>query len=111
MFQAQPLLSDPDQLKWRNRFYDMVTGPDLEAIVAFGGNAAIVVDLWDNKPDVPTFKIPHPSNPEPEVLMPAWRTAIPDLRAVVTPDSDGSASGPNYGTDVQGVGLQPHPEG
>lgn len=111
VFQARPLLSDPDHLKWRNRFYDMVTGPDLEAIVAFGGNAAIVVDLWDNKPDVPTFKIPHPSNPEPEVLMPAWRTAIPDLRAVVTPDSDGSASGPNYGTTFQESDYSPIPRG
>jgi len=27
VFPAQPLLSDPDHLKWRNRFYDMVTVP------------------------------------------------------------------------------------
>ncbi len=111
VFQAQPLLSDKDHLTWRNRFYDLVTGPDLEAIVAFGGNAAIAVDLWENKPDVPTFKIPHPSNPKPEVLMPAWRAAIPDLRAVVTPDSDGSASGPNYGTTFEESDYSPIPRG
>jgi hypothetical protein len=31
-------------------------------------------------------------------LLKEWRTAIPDLRALVTPDDDGSATGPNYGT-------------
>ena len=59
---AQPLLEDDDHLTWRNRFYDLVTGPELEAIVAFGGNAHLALDLWDSKPDVPTFKVPHPSN-------------------------------------------------
>ena len=95
---AQPLLSDPDQLRWRNRFYDLVTGPDLEAIVAFGTNAHLALDLWDSKPDVPTFKVPPPSSHDTESLLEEWRTAIPDLRALVTPDDDGSATGPNYGT-------------
>jgi hypothetical protein len=98
VFSALPLLSDPDHRTWRNRFYDLVTGPDLEAIVAFGSNAAAVLDLWDTKPDVPTFTVPHPSNPNEAELLQAWRTAIPDLRAVVTPDSDGSAGGANYGS-------------
>ena len=39
----------------------------------------------------------------------AWRTAIPDLRAAVTPDPDGS-SGANYGR-LPGVGLRPIPSG
>ena len=95
---AQPLLEDDEQLRWRNRFYDLVTGPELEAIVAFGGNAVDVVKLWDAKPDVPVFEVPHPSNPDNALLLKAWRTAIPDLRALVTPDEDGSATGPNYGT-------------
>ena len=46
---------------------------------------------------MPTFEVPHPSNPNADLLE-KWRTAIPDLRAVVTPDPDGNASGPNYGT-------------
>ncbi len=98
VFSAQPLLSAPDHLAWRNRFYDLVTGDDLEAIVAFGANAAIALDLWASKPDVPTFKVPHPSNPNEEDLLDAWRTAIPALRAAVTPDQDGSAEGPSYGS-------------
>lgn len=36
---ALPLLSDPDQLAWRNRLFDLITDSRLEAIVAFGGNA------------------------------------------------------------------------
>ncbi|MCW2760446.1 MAG: hypothetical protein JWR85_647 [Marmoricola sp.] len=98
VFSAKPLLSDKDQLEWRNRFYDLVTGPDLQAIVAFGGNAVDVLELWEGKPDVPTFEVPHPSNPEEDVLLEAWREVIPKLRAVVTPDLDGNAGGANYGT-------------
>lgn len=95
---ATPILSDPDQLAWRNRFYDLVTGPELEVIVAFGGNAHLALDLWDTKPDVPTFKISHPSNHSTTQLLSQWRTALPDLRGIVTPDSDGSTTGPNYGS-------------
>ncbi len=106
---ARPLLSDPDQLRWRNRFYDLVTGPELEAVVAFGGNAHIALDLWANKPDVPTFKISHPSNHSVDSLLEQWRTAIPDLRGVVTPDPDGSAAGPNYGTTFDESDYRPIP--
>ena len=74
-------VANDDQLRWRNRFYDLVTGPELEAIVSFGGNAHAALDLWENKPDVPTFTVPHPSNPDNKMLLQKWRTAIPDLRA------------------------------
>jgi len=107
---AKPLLSDPDQLAWRNRFYDLVTGPDLEAIVAFGGNAHLALDLWDSKPEVPTFKVSHPSNHTEANLLNQWRAAIPDLRAVVTPDPDGSASGPNYGSKFIESHYRPIPK-
>jgi len=107
---AKPLLSDPDHLSWRNRFYDLVSGPDLEAIVAFGGNAQLALDLWETKPDVPTFKISHPSNHSEANLLKEWRTAIPDLRAAVTPDSDGSASGSNYGTEFLESDYRPIPK-
>ncbi|MET0999448.1 MAG: hypothetical protein ABWX73_12075, partial [Marmoricola sp.] len=106
---ALPLLADEDQLRWRNRFYDLVTGPELEAIVAFGGNAARALDLWDGRPDVPTFKVPHPSNPDNKMLLQKWRTAIPDLRAAVSPDSDGSAGGPNYGSTFKESDYAPIP--
>lgn len=106
---AKPLLSDPDQLAWRNRFYDLVTGPQLEAIVAFGGNAHLALDLWDSKPEVATFKISHPSNHSTTQLLSQWRTALPDLRGVVTPDTDGSSTGPNYGSTFQESDYAPIP--
>lgn len=107
---AKPFLADPDHLAWRNRFYDLVTGPDLEAIVAFGGNAHRALDLWDTKPDVPTFKISHPSNHSETSLLNQWRAAIPDLRAVVIPDPDGTASGPNYGDTFEESDYSPIPK-
>lgn len=106
---AQPLLDDEDQKRWRNRFYDLVTGPELEAIVAFGSNAHIALDLWDGKPDVPTFKVPHPSSHDTSRLLEEWRTAIPDLRAAVTPDPDGTQGGANYGSTFRESDYQAIP--
>ncbi len=108
---ALPLLEDDDQRRWRNRFYDLVTGPELEAIVAFGGNAHAALDLWENKPDVPTFKVPHPSSHNTSALLEQWRTAIPDLRAAVTPDQDGTQSGANYGSTFKESDYQAIPAG
>jgi uracil-DNA glycosylase len=97
---ARPLLSDPDQLRWRNRFYDMITDSRLEAIIAFGGNAQAALALWDNAPDVPRFEIPHPSAHNGADLAARWAAAIPDARAAVTPDPGGEQSGPNYGARI-----------
>lgn len=36
---ALPLLTDETHKNWRNRLFDLVSGPALQAIVAFGGNA------------------------------------------------------------------------
>jgi hypothetical protein len=107
---AEPVLADPEQLAWRNRFYDLVAGPELEAIVAFGGNAQRALELWDTKPDVPTFEVSHPSNHSEANLLAEWRTALPDLRAAVTPDEDGSNSGPNYGTTFEESDYRPIPK-
>jgi uracil-DNA glycosylase len=97
---ALPLLEDPDHLDWRNRMLDLITDSRLEAIVAFGGNAQAALHLWDNAPDVPTFEVPHPSDHNTADLVNRWRTAIPDIRAAVTPDPDGDQTAPNYGTGI-----------
>jgi hypothetical protein len=94
---AVPLLSRPDQLSWRNTLLELITGPQLQAIVAFGFQARTALHLWDAKPDVPVFEVPHPTSRNPTVLVDSWRQAIIDLRAVVTPDPDGDNTGPNYG--------------
>ncbi len=110
-FEAKPVLSDTDQRTWRNRFYDMVAGPNLQAIVAFGGNASEALELWEGKPDVPTFEVPHPSHPDEENTLTKFQTAITGLRAVVTPDDDGDAGGPNYGgTKFEEADYKPIPQ-
>jgi hypothetical protein len=94
---ATPLLSEPEQLEWRNTLLDLITGPNLQAIVAFGGQARAAVRLWDAQPDVPVFEVPHPSSRSPKVLLDSWRAAVTELRTVLTPDPDGDATVPNYG--------------
>src|SRR3954449_1492928 len=59
---ARALLEAPEHSEWRNAFYDAVTGPPLEAIVAFGAEARAALERWTPRPDVPTFSVPHPSS-------------------------------------------------
>jgi uracil-DNA glycosylase len=96
--QATPMLSDPTHQKWRNDLLDKITGPDLQAIVAFGGQARVAVSQWPNPAGIPVFNVPHPSSRNASTLVNEWRDAIEELRAIVTPDADGDATAPNYGT-------------
>jgi hypothetical protein len=114
--QAAPLLGRPDHLAWRNTLLELITGPQLQAIVAFGVQAHSAVRLWNDKPDVPLFEVPHPSSRSPKVLVDSWRAAITELRGIVTPDPDGDNTGPNYGpkfteSDYAAVPLRDLPFG
>jgi Uracil DNA glycosylase superfamily len=92
------ILKDPAQLAWRNELYTAAKTTHLQAILAFGMEAQAAIDLWPDKGTVPVFKIPHPSNHDEAALLHAWQVAIPQIRLVVTPDSNGNATGANYGT-------------
>ena len=107
--QAMPLLSQPDHLAWRNTLLELITGPPLQAVVAFGVQAKSAVHLWVGKPDVPVFEVPHPSSRSPKVLLDSWRAAITELRGIVTPDPDGDNTGPNYGTKFAESDYAPIP--
>jgi hypothetical protein len=96
--EARPLLAQNDHKTWRNKLYDDITGSALQAIVAFGSEARRALDLWDSKPDVPTFEVPHPSSHNTPHLLQEWRQVIPQLREIVDPDPGGDNTGPNYGT-------------
>lgn len=99
---AGQVLNDPAQKAWRNSLFDAVKATAaLQAIIAFGANAQDAVDLWPGKGAIPLFKVPHPSSHDPVALVTAWKAAIPQIRAVVTPDPGGSATGPNYGNSIQ----------
>ena len=95
---ATRLLSEPAHLAWRNALLDAVTGPGLEAVVAFGYQAQAAVQLWQPPAGVPVIEVPHPSSRNAGQLLDEWRDAVDQLRQVVTPDPDGDPSGPNYGT-------------
>jgi hypothetical protein len=97
----QERLDEPGELEWRNELYDRVTGPELQAIVAFGAMAQKAVALWDSPAGVPIQRVPHPSSRDPDKLLNAWRAAVADLRDVVTPDADGDNTGPNYGASFE----------
>src|SRR5918997_6063837 len=73
-------LDDEAQLEWRNAVYDAATGPDLEAVIAFGGMAQRAVELWDGRPDVKISEVPHPSSRNEQTLLDKWRAAVAELR-------------------------------
>jgi uracil-DNA glycosylase len=94
---APEMLADPAQLDWRNRLYDMVRSPDLQAVVAFGAVARAALALWPGRAGLAIEEVPHPSSHDPVALITAWRDAIDTLRRVVTPDPDGDPTLANYG--------------
>jgi len=95
---AAGMLAVPAQLVWRNRLYDLVRSPRLQAVVAFGAVAQSALGLWPGRAGLATAELPHPSSHNEAQLLKEWRAAIPALRAIVTPDPDGNAGLPNYGT-------------
>lgn len=108
--QAQKLLREPSHVQWRNRLFDMVVGPDLQAVVAFGRLAQDAIDEWSPGPGVPVFKVYHPSYRNQVKLLDTWRNAITQLRTIVTLDADGSQAAPNYGDQFQESDYEPIPK-
>ncbi len=75
-FEAPEILNEQAQTDWRNELFDKSTHitSTLQAVVAFGANAKIAVDLWDGKRDIPVFDVHHPSFPDEDVLLSDWRS-------------------------------------
>ncbi|HZU98547.1 MAG TPA: uracil-DNA glycosylase family protein [Planctomycetota bacterium] len=93
------ILDDPTLKDWRNKYYDLLVGGaknDIEAIIAFGAQAQKALDLWEGKPDVPVFKLQHPSAEDTPEKLSAWNKAVTALRKIVTPDENAPKK-PNYG--------------
>ena len=101
MHRALPLLAEAEHLRWRNRLLDLITGPELEVVVAFGGTAQEALRLWDGRrdlaPHVQVHEVPHPSSRNEEQLRSRWAAAVDQIRAGVAPDPDGDPSEPTYG--------------
>jgi uracil-DNA glycosylase len=98
-WQALPLLADPAHQRWRNRLLDEISGPSLQAVVAFGVNAREALRQWHSHPEVPLIEVPHPSSRDSDELLGRWRDAITQLRQAVTPDDAAGLDLPNYGTE------------
>lgn len=107
--EGEALLTDPDHLAWRNSIFDLAKQPKLQAVVAFGVQAQKAIALWPGKGDLPIIKIPHPSSHDETVLVTKWRAAVSKLRGLVTPDSDGDATLPNYGNKFVEADYRPIP--
>jgi uracil-DNA glycosylase len=99
-FSATPMLHQDAHVTWRNSLISMTTGPALQAVVGFGVQAQEALKDWDNPSHLPVVPLPHPSSRSATELADAWRAGIAQLRGIVTPDSDGDATGPNYGSTI-----------
>lgn len=114
--QGRKLFNDfPEQLKWRNDFYDLILERnELQGIMIFGGQAETAFKKWNKSrmdrglPDLKTVltvvKGPHPSSARGDWdsfasknLAKGWSAAIDALRKVITPDDKDLALQPNYG--------------
>lgn len=98
---ATLLRSQADLKAWRNQLYDLLKTPATQAVIAFGEQAQVAVEEWPGRGSTPLFELPHPSSRDTAALARAWRDAVPQLRAIVTPDPDGSTAGPNYGAGIK----------
>jgi len=97
---ARTVLRDSHQMLWRNRLYDALAGPNLQAIVVFGALAAYAVDRWPTAPPVPIHRLPHPTSHSETKLVDTWRAAVTQLRGQVTPDAGAPTNLPNYGASL-----------
>src|SRR3546814_522647 len=107
--QGDNVLSQPEQVAWRNRLLNLALTSETQAIVAFGVQARRAVDLWPGKGDTPVIEVPHPSSRDEGVLLERWRDAIVQLRALVMPDDDGDPGLPNYGSSFRESDYAPVP--
>ena len=104
------VLDAPDHKAWRNTLYDMAKTAGVQAIIGFGAQAQRALAKWPGKGTTPVFKLPHPSSHDPAALADGWRAAIPQLRALVTPDADGDATLPNYAAQLAEADYRPIPK-
>lgn len=107
--EAEELLGEPEQKRWRNQFFDAVRPGSVDAVIALGGNAQAAYDMWTHKPNVPVERIPHPSSRNEERLLQEWHDAVERLRELVAPDPDGDATGANYGSSFKESDYAPIP--
>lgn len=94
----------------RHAMYNaLLAGGNLQAIVAFGEVAHKAVDIWQQANPVvqgiERFDLAHPAAVDRDssgndAALKGWAKAITQIRAVVTPDTNGNNTLPNYGNYI-----------
>lgn len=126
--QGRKLFKDfPDQLEWRNQYYDLLySSGNIQAVALFGLQAKTAFRLWnthrqanghpDLRTEVSVVEVPHPSSGRGEwdsfaskALARGWRAGITELRQVVTPDDEDLAKQPNFGLSFSEADYAPIP--
>ncbi|HEX5826368.1 MAG TPA: hypothetical protein VFY23_02525 [Candidatus Limnocylindrales bacterium] len=110
-FSVGPVLTDPDHRRWRNDLFDLALGPQVVAFIAFGRLAREALDLWPGAAATTVVEVAHPSSRDATRLLDEWRAAIAQLRPLVTPDPDGNATLPTYGSKFLERDYAPIPRG
>jgi len=104
------LLEDPEHTAWRNKIFDAVTGPKLQAIVAFGVIAKKTIELWDGKGNIPVFETYHPSYRFNESKLTSdWNRVVLELRNIVKKDRGAKKNLPLYGEKIAESDYAPIP--
>ncbi len=106
------LLEDPAHIAWRYKVFDAVTGPKLQAIVAFGVVAKKAIELWNGKSDISVFETYHPSYRFSEENLTTDRNWVAtELRKIVTQDRGAKGNLPFYGKAFVEEDYSPIPSG
>lgn len=108
-------LSLPEQVAWRNTFFDMLKTPSVKALIAFGTVAQKAVELWPGKTGITAESTYHPSyhatTPGSEKkMLTDWNRVVSELRAVVSPDPGAPVNLPLYGNKFAETDYAPIPK-
>ncbi|MEZ6186197.1 MAG: hypothetical protein R3F62_14455 [Planctomycetota bacterium] len=125
--QGHQVMDDfPEQLAWRNDFYDLLYDKGgVQGIVVLGAQAEVAFEAWnrsrmdrglgDLRDEVTVVVGAHPSSGRTEwqsrELARGWRVAVEKLREVVTPDDAELAKQPNFGDVFSEVDYAEIPPG
>jgi uracil-DNA glycosylase len=79
---------------WRNRLLDALTGPQTQAVLAFGRAARHAVEKWPGAASFMSqgrvFFLVHPTARPAAVVRTNWNASLNAIAAKVAPDSDGA---------------------
>jgi uracil-DNA glycosylase len=97
------LLGRSELTAWRNKLFNMLKKPSLQAVIAFGDVAKKTVQLWDSKGNIPVFETYHPSYHSggaagEKKMLTDWNRVITALRDIVEPDKGAATNLPLYGS-------------